>query len=63
MNFSKVFIFVAFVLAMIAGQTEAGWLKKVGKRLERTVQHVRDAGIQTIGIAQQAANVAATARG
>ncbi|XP_055853636.1 sarcotoxin-1B-like [Episyrphus balteatus] len=63
MNFSKVFIFVAFVLSVFAGQTEAGWLKKIGKRLERTVQNVRDATIQTIGVAQQAANVAATIKG
>ncbi|XP_055853637.1 sarcotoxin-1B-like [Episyrphus balteatus] len=63
MNFSKVFIFVAFVLAVFAGQTEGGWLKKIGKRLERTVQNVRDATIQTIGVAQQAANVAATIKG
>lgn len=35
MNFLKVFIFVAFVFAVFAAQTEAGWLKKIGKRLVR----------------------------
>lgn len=32
-------------------------------RQERIGQHTRDASIQVLGIAQQAANVAATARG
>ncbi|XP_053954639.1 cecropin-1-like [Anastrepha ludens] len=63
MNFNKVFIFLAVVIAIFAGQTEAGWLKKIGKKIERVGQHTRDATIQGLGIAQQAANVAATARG
>ncbi|XP_017058154.1 cecropin-C-like [Drosophila ficusphila] len=63
MNFYKIFVFVALILAISVGQSEAGWLKKLGKRIERVGQHTRDATIQTIGIAQQAANVAATARG
>ncbi|XP_075150339.1 sarcotoxin-1B [Haematobia irritans] len=63
MNFNNVFIFVALVLAVFIGQGEAGWLKKVGKKIERVGQHTRDAAIQTIGIAQQAANVAATVKG
>ncbi|CAD6992222.1 cecropin-1 [Ceratitis capitata] len=63
MNFNKVFILVAIVIAIFAGQTEAGWLKKIGKKIERVGQHTRDATIQTIAVAQQAANVAATARG
>ncbi|XP_002136942.1 cecropin-C-like [Drosophila miranda] len=63
MNFYKIFIFVALILAISVGQSEAGWLKKLGKRLERVGQHTRDATIQVVGIAQQAANVAATARG
>ncbi|BFF90081.1 cecropin-C [Drosophila madeirensis] len=63
MNFYKIFVFVALILAISVGQSEAGWLKKLGKRLERVGQHTRDATIQVVGIAQQAANVAATARG
>ncbi|XP_053947428.1 sarcotoxin-1C [Anastrepha ludens] len=63
MNFNKAFIFLAVVIAIFAGQTEAGWLKKIGKKIERVGQHTRDATIQGLGIAQQAANVAATARG
>ncbi|XP_023305702.1 sarcotoxin-1B [Lucilia cuprina] len=63
MNFNKVFIFVALILAVFAGQSQAGWLKKIGKKIERVGQHTRDATIQVLGVAQQAANVAATARG
>ncbi|XP_036322709.1 cecropin-1-like [Rhagoletis pomonella] len=63
MNFNKVFIFLAVLIAIFAGQTEAGWLKKIGKKIERVGQHTRDATIQGLGVAQQAANVAATARG
>ncbi|XP_022211037.2 cecropin-C [Drosophila obscura] len=56
MNFYKIFFFVSLILAISVGQSEAGWLRKLGKRLERVGQHTRDATIQ-------AANVAATARG
>ncbi|KAH8268535.1 hypothetical protein KR026_008445 [Drosophila bipectinata] len=63
MNFFKIFVFVALILAVCLGQSEAGWLKKLGKKIERVGQHTRDATIQGLGIAQQAANVAATARG
>ncbi|XP_065371402.1 sarcotoxin-1A [Calliphora vicina] len=63
MNFHKVFIFVALILAVFAGQSQAGWLKKIGKKIERVGQHTRDATIQGLAVAQQAANVAATARG
>ncbi|XP_034488890.1 cecropin-C-like [Drosophila innubila] len=63
MNFNKIFILVALILAISMGQSEAGLLKKLGKRIERIGQHTRDATIQTLGIAQQAANVAATVRG
>ncbi|XP_018802834.1 PREDICTED: cecropin-1-like [Bactrocera latifrons] len=63
MNFNKVFIFFAVMIAIFAGQAEAGWLKKIGKKIERVGQHTRDAAIQGIAVAQQAANVAATARG
>ncbi|XP_073816875.1 sarcotoxin-1B [Musca autumnalis] len=63
MNFNKLFVFVAFVLAVFVGHSEAGWLKKIGKKIERVGQHTRDATIQVIGVAQQAANVAATLKG
>ncbi|EDV53089.1 cecropin-B [Drosophila erecta] len=63
MNFNKIFVFVALILAISLGNSEAGWLRKLGKKIERIGQHTRDATIQVLGIAQQAANVAATARG
>ncbi|XP_053947375.1 cecropin-1-like [Anastrepha ludens] len=63
MNFNKVFVFLALFIAVFAGQTEGGWLKKVGKKIERVGQHTRDATIQTIAVAQQAANVAAILKG
>nr|P18312.1 RecName: Full=Sarcotoxin-1D; AltName: Full=Sarcotoxin ID [Sarcophaga peregrina] len=40
-----------------------GWIRDFGKRIERVGQHTRDATIQTIAVAQQAANVAATLKG
>lgn len=33
MNFYKIFVFVALILAISFGQSEAGWLKKLGKRI------------------------------
>ncbi|XP_073820205.1 sarcotoxin-1B-like [Musca autumnalis] len=63
MNFNKLFVFVAIVLTVFVGCSEAGWLKKIGKKIERVGQHTRDATIQVIGVAQQAANVAATLKG
>nr|BAA28722.1 cecropin B [Drosophila melanogaster] len=63
MNFNKIFVFVALILAISLGNSEAGWLRKLGKKIERIGQHTRDASIQVLGIAQQVANVAATARG
>ncbi|XP_055379268.1 sarcotoxin-1B-like [Condylostylus longicornis] len=63
MNFSKVFVFTLVVLMAVFGQSQAGWWKKTFKPVEKLGQRVRDATIQTIGIAQAAANVAATARG
>ncbi|XP_062125686.1 cecropin-C-like [Drosophila sulfurigaster albostrigata] len=63
MNFYKIFIFVALILAISVGQSDAGWLKKLGKKIERIGQHTRDATIQTLGIAQQAATVVATVKG
>lgn len=36
MNFSKIFVFFALVLvAIMMGQSEAGWLKKIGKKIVR----------------------------
>ncbi|XP_005179718.1 sarcotoxin-1D [Musca domestica] len=63
MNFNKLFAVVLLVLAVCLGQSEAGWLRDFGKRIERVGQHTRDATIQVIGVAQQAANVAATLKG
>lgn len=33
MNFRGVFIVLALLMAIFAGQTEAGWLKKIGKKI------------------------------
>ncbi|XP_037823958.1 sarcotoxin-1C-like [Lucilia sericata] len=63
MNFNKLFVLFALIMVAVVGQSEAGWLKKIGKKIERGGQHTRDATIRTIGVAQQAANVAATLKG
>jgi len=33
MNFYNIFVFVALILAITIGQSEAGWLKKIGKKI------------------------------
>jgi len=33
MNFNLIFVFVALILAISLGQSEAGWLKKIGKKI------------------------------
>jgi len=33
MNFNQIFVFVALILAISLGQSEAGWLKKIGKKI------------------------------
>lgn len=33
MKFFKVFFLLAIVLVLLSGQSEAGWLKKIGKRI------------------------------
>nr|ACD81810.1 IP21350p [Drosophila melanogaster] len=32
MNFYNIFVFVALILAITIGQSEAGWLKKIGRK-------------------------------
>ncbi|XP_034661905.1 cecropin-A1 isoform X2 [Drosophila subobscura] len=39
MNFYTIFFFVAIILAIGVGQSDAGWLKKIGKKIERVGQH------------------------
>ncbi|XP_065371297.1 sarcotoxin-1D-like [Calliphora vicina] len=63
MNFNKIFVFFALILVAVVGQSEAKWLKKFGKRIERVGQNTRDATIKTIAVAQQAADVAASLKG
>ncbi|EDV93166.1 cecropin-C [Drosophila grimshawi] len=63
MNIYKVFIFVVLILAIAMGQAKADFWKRLGKRIERIGQHVRDATIQVVDIAQKAADVTATVRG
>jgi len=33
MNFNKIFVFVALILAISLGNSEAGWLRKLGKKI------------------------------
>lgn len=33
MNFSKLFVLVVLILALSIGQSEAGFLKKIGKKI------------------------------
>ena len=33
MNFNKVFVLLAVLLVAFMGQSEAGWLKKIGKKI------------------------------
>ncbi|CAD7090896.1 unnamed protein product [Hermetia illucens] len=63
MNFTKLFVVFTILIVAFAGQSEAGWWKRVFKPVERLGQRVRDAGIQGLEIAQQGANVLATVRG
>uniref|UniRef100_A0A1A9VPX2 Uncharacterized protein n=1 Tax=Glossina austeni TaxID=7395 RepID=A0A1A9VPX2_GLOAU len=60
MNFSKLFVLVVLLLALSMGQSEAGFLKKIGKKIERAGRRVRDGTVKGLAVAQQAANVAAT---
>ncbi|XP_039970490.1 sarcotoxin-1B-like [Bactrocera tryoni] len=48
MNFNKVFIFLVLLVAIFAGQTEAGWLKKIGKKIERAGKHAIDTAIKVV---------------
>lgn len=70
MNFAKVLVALSiFMIVLFIGNTEAGLFKKIrkeakrfGKRVERIGQHTRDAAIQGLAVAQQAANVGATVK-
>jgi len=33
MNFNKIFVFVALILMISLGNSEAGWLRKLGKKI------------------------------
>lgn len=33
MNFNKIFVFFALIIIAFMGQTEAGWLRKIGKKI------------------------------
>ncbi|CAD7084680.1 unnamed protein product [Hermetia illucens] len=63
MNFKVIFVVIAIVMVALCGQTEARWYKKIFKPVEKAVQRVRDGTLQALGVAQQAANVYATAQG
>ncbi|XP_043654132.1 cecropin-1/3-like [Drosophila teissieri] len=63
MNFYKIFVFIALMLAISCGPSEAGRQKKIIKKLERIGQMTRDATIEGVLLAQGVANVAATGSG
>uniref|UniRef100_A0A905STH2 Uncharacterized protein n=1 Tax=Stomoxys calcitrans TaxID=35570 RepID=A0A905STH2_STOCA len=63
MNFNKVFIFIAFVFAVFVAQTEAGWLKKLGKQIERIGQHTRDTANDVLDVAGKAVAIAGAIEG
>ncbi|KXJ75222.1 hypothetical protein RP20_CCG012131 [Aedes albopictus] len=51
MNFKKLFIFVIFAALLLTAQTEAGKLKKLGKKIEKVgknVAHAVDKVIPTV---------------
>lgn len=33
MNFNRIFVFVALILAISLGQSEAGWFKKIREKI------------------------------
>lgn len=41
MNFNKIFVFVALILAISLGQSDAGWLKKIGKKIVSSLRNWR----------------------
>ncbi|XP_052867605.1 cecropin-A-like [Anopheles cruzii] len=52
MNFSKIFLFVVLATLLLAvGQTEAGWLKKLGKKVEKAGQRVFNAAEKALPVA------------
>ncbi|XP_034114817.2 cecropin-B-like [Drosophila albomicans] len=59
MNFNKIFLFVALILAISMVQARPD----IWKDLERVGQHIRDATLQVLDIGQKAANVVDTFRG
>nr|ABX80069.1 cecropin TY1 [Tabanus yao] len=63
MNFLKYAFVLVVIVAVFSGQAEAGWLKKIGKKIERVGQNVRNAAISTLPIAQGAAGVAGALNG
>ncbi|XP_037920865.1 cecropin-1-like [Hermetia illucens] len=63
MKFNYVFLLSAFVLLLCAGQSEGGFLKKIGKKIEGAGQRVRDAAYQALPLAQGAASIYSATRG
>lgn len=68
MNFLKTLVLFAIALTILCvGNVEAGFFSKIkkeakrfGKRVEKIGQNTRDATIQGLQVAQQAANVGAS---
>ncbi|EAT48179.1 AAEL000775-PA [Aedes aegypti] len=51
MNFKRLFVFVIFAVLVLTAQTEAGKLKKLGKKIEKAgknVVHAVDKVIPTV---------------
>lgn len=64
MNFSKVFLIVVICLVLLAGHGDAkpGWLKKIGKKLERVGQNTFKATEKVVGLGVQAAGAVNTVK-
>uniref|UniRef100_A0A2Y9D4S4 Uncharacterized protein n=1 Tax=Stomoxys calcitrans TaxID=35570 RepID=A0A2Y9D4S4_STOCA len=63
MNFNKFFILIAFVFAVFVAQTEAGWLKKLGKQIGRIGQQTWDAAKDVVNVADKGIYLAGALEG
>ncbi|XP_017846144.1 cecropin-1/3-like [Drosophila busckii] len=59
MNFLKIFIFVALILTISLDQSEArrGWLKRLGKKIERFGKNTLNTATKGLGLAALLATV------
>ncbi|XP_017038112.1 cecropin-B-like [Drosophila kikkawai] len=63
MNFNMIFVFVALILAISLGQSEAGLFGKIGETFDLIPESILNIKTQVLsGGQKEVANVAATAR-